>query len=110
MPAETRGSLYPVRGGWGIRWPDDGKRKHRSGFATKTEARHWFADNVAPRLRQGAPSAEITFDAFCDLFLERHGASVAPSTKRSLEERLAPARKQFGAFKLRELEGAADDV
>ncbi len=110
MPAETRGSVYKTRGGYGIRWPESGKRQHKSPFATKTEARRWFADNVAPRLRAGAPSPEITFDEFCDLFLERHSATVAASTRRSLAERLAPARAQFGTWKLRELEGAADDV
>jgi integrase len=83
---------------------------HRSGFETKTEARRWFVDNVAPRLRSAAPSGELTFDTFCDVFLERHGATVAPATKRTLEERLAPAREQFGTWTLRELEGAADDV
>jgi integrase len=110
MPAETRGSVYETRTGYGIRWPEAGRRVHRSGFATKTEARRWFADHVAPRLRRGAPSAELTFDAFCDVFLERHGATVAETTKRTLEERLAPARAIFGGWPLRELEHAADDV
>ncbi len=111
MPAETRGSVFKTRtGGYGIRWPEDGRRPQRTGFATKTEARRWFEENVAPRLRRSAPSPEITFDAFCKLFLDRHGAIVAPSTKRTLEERLAPAREQFGKWTLRELEGATDDV
>jgi integrase len=110
MPADTRGSVYKTRTGYGIRWPEDGKRMHHSGFETKTAARRWFADNVAPRLRRSAPSAEITFEAFCDVFLERHGATVAPATKRTLEERLASARERFGTWTLRELEGAVDDV
>jgi integrase len=110
MPAETRGSVYRTRTGYGIRWPEDGKRMHRSGFETKTAARRWFTDNAAPRLHQGAPSAEITFDAFCDLVLERHGATVAPATKRTLEERLTASRDVFGEWTLRELEGAARDV
>jgi len=110
MPAETRGSVYKTRTGYGIRWPEDDKRMHRAGFETKTDARRWFTENVAPRLRRGAPSAEITFDAFCDVFLERHAATVAPATKRTLEERLAPAREHFGSWTLRELEGAADDI
>ena len=76
----------------------------------KTEARRWFAENVAPRLRRGAPSSEITFDVFCDLFLDRHGPTVATSTRRTLEERLASSRERFGSFTLRELEGAAADV
>jgi integrase len=110
MPAETRGSVFETRDGYGIRWPENGKRPQRTGFKTKTEARHWFADNAASRLRRGIPSGEITFDAFCDLFLERHGATVAPATKRTLEERLASSRERFGIWTLRELEGAAADI
>jgi hypothetical protein len=110
MPRRTTGSVYRTRNGWGIRWPENGKRRHRAGFRTKTEARGWFADNVAPRLHRGAPSAEISFDAFCDLFLDRHGATVSKRTGQTLAERLAPARDVFGAFTLRELEGSAGDV
>jgi integrase len=110
MAAETRGSIYPTRAGYGIRWPENGKRKFRSGFATKKDARRWFNDNVAPRLRSGAPSAEISFDAFCDVFLDRHGSTVAKRTRDTLEERLAPAREKFGDWTLIELEGATDDV
>lgn len=111
MPAESRGSVYKTRTGWGIRWPEGDRRMHRSGFETRTDARRWFADNVAPRLRSSAaPSGELTFGAFCDVFLERHGVTVAPATKRTLEKRLAPAREHFGTWMLRELEGAAGDV
>jgi integrase len=110
MPAETRGSVYKTRTGYGIRWPEKGDRPHRSGFATKTEARKWFADNVAPRVRTGAPSPEISFEAFCDIFLERHGATVAQRTKETLEHRLRSSRTVFGDWRLAELEGAAVDV
>jgi integrase len=110
MPAKTRGSIYPTRDGYGIRWPEGGERKHKAGFRTKTEARDWFDEHVARRLQRGAPSNDITLDAFCDLFLERHGATVSKRTRETLEERLAPARKQFGTWPLRDLEGAADDV
>jgi len=111
MPPTTRGSVYPTRDGWGIRWPEEGRRACRSGFQTKTQAREWFADHVAPRLRQRtAPSPEITFDDFCDLFLERHGATVSPRTKATLEERFAPSRDEFGSWTLRELEHASADV
>ena len=44
MPAEARGSVFKTRTGYGIRWPEDGKRPQKTGFATKTEARHWFAE------------------------------------------------------------------
>src|SRR5262249_47545574 len=108
MPAETRGSVYKTRTGFGIRWPEDGKRQFRSGFATKTDARRWFNETVAPRLRRGAPSAELSFDEFCDVFLDRHVASKR--TKETLKERRAASRKVFGSWSLRELEGGANDI
>jgi integrase len=110
MPAETRGSVYKTRTGYGIRWPENGRRAHRSGFARRTDARRWFAENVAPRLRSGAPSADLTFDAFCEVFLARHGATVSERSRETLRERLAPARGVFGAWPLRELENATADV
>lgn len=105
-----RGSVFKTKNGYGIRWIEDGKRPQRNGFKTKTEARRWFANNVASRLGTGAPLSDITFDTFCDLFLDRHGATVAASTKRTLEERLASSRERFGDWTLRELEGASDDL
>jgi integrase len=110
MPPTTRGSLYKTRNAWGIRWPEGGRRPCRSGFATKTQAREWFAENIVPRLRQKAPSPELTFDQFVDLFLERHGATVSPRTKSTLEERLAASRVEFGSWTLREFEHASADV
>src|SRR5262249_46484051 len=76
----------------------------------KTAARAWFDENVKPRLRTGGPDPTITFDAFCELYLERWGATVAKRTKETIEERLVPARDQFGDWTLRELEGAAADI
>ena len=110
MPAQTTGSIFKARNGYGIRWPEDGKRPQRTGFNTRTDARRWFNDNIAARLDRGTPSPEITFDAFCELFLERHGATVSKRTRATLEERLASARRVFGDWKLSELEGAAVDI
>ena len=69
MPAETRGSVFETPRGYGIRWPANGKRPQRTGFKTKTEARRWFAENVAPGLGRGGPSNEISYDEFCEIFL-----------------------------------------
>jgi integrase len=110
MPRRTQGSVYPTTTGYGIRWPEDGHRQHRAGFKTRTEARKWFAENVAPKLDRGAPSPDITFEEFCDLFLHRHGATVAERTRQTLSERLRPAQEAFGDWTLAELEGAADDI
>ena len=38
MPRSTAGSIFKTKDGYGIRWPEDGKRPQRTGFATKTEA------------------------------------------------------------------------
>ena len=111
MARQTRGTTYPVKGGVGILWQHDGTRGRNPGpFRTKTEARTWFEQHVAPRLRHGGPSAEITFDVFCSDYLDRWGADVAPRTKATVETWLAPARHKFGRWTLSELEGAADDL
>jgi integrase len=106
----TSGSIFKTRDGYGIRWPEDGRRPQRTGFKTKTEARRWFNENISPRLDRSSPSPDITFDAFCDVFLARHGATVSKRTRQTLTERLAPAREVFGTFTLREVEGAAGDI
>ncbi len=110
MPALTKGSVFKARNGYGIRWPENGKRPQQTGFRTKTEARTWFGEQVAPRLDRGAPSAEVRFDDFCELFLQRHGASVSERTVQTLRERLTAARATFGDWTLAELENAAADV
>ena len=109
MPRLTRGSVFPAADGTvGIRWPENGHRPQKIGFVTKTEARRWFDENVAPRLRHSAPSPDMTFDAFCDLYLARHGASKP--TIKTLTDWLVAPRARFGDWSLRDLEGAADDI
>lgn len=110
MPRTTRGSVYQTKTGVGIRWPEGGKRMQKGGFRTKRQAREWFDETVAPRLRRGGPSSAITFDEFCAEFLYRWEPSVVPRTARTMRERLAPVREYFGRWTLAELENAADDV
>jgi integrase len=108
---DSRGSVFRTRkGDYGIRWPEAGKRPQKTGFRTKREARDWFNENVAPRLRSGvvAPDPSIPFDEFCEVFLGRHEG--AKRTTDTLRERLSSSRAKFGTWTLRELEGAADDV
>ena len=107
MPAQ-RGNVYETHAGYGIRWREGDQRRFQSGFRTKTEARTWFREQVAPRLQRGAPSAEIRFDDFAELFLQRH--TGAPRTVATLRDRLDPARKVFGDWTLAELEHAANDI
>ena len=111
MARQTTGSIFRTAdGSIGIRWPENGKRPQQSGFRNKTEARRWFSEHVAPRLDRGAPSPDIRFEAFVVEYLNRWGADVSERTVSTLTEWLAPARERFGAWKLAELEGAADDV
>ena len=106
--AAQQGNVYATRKGFGIRWREGGQRRYQSGFRTKTEARTWFREHVAPRLHRGAPSAEIIFDDFAELFLARH--TGARRTIRTLRDRLTPARATFGLWTLSELENAATDI
>ena len=49
MPAEQRGSAYRTRTGWGVRWyEENGRRRFRSGFGSKTAAIAYFRQEVAP--------------------------------------------------------------
>ena len=110
MPRRARGSTYRVKNGIGIRWVENGKRQHKSGFKNKTAAHDWFDREIAPRLGRGGPSAQITFEDFCREFLARYKTTATAKSIRTLTERLAPAREHFGRWTLAELEGAADDV
>lgn len=110
MPRPVTGSVYrEARGTYGIRWVQDGRRPQKGGFATKTAAREWFSDQIKPRLKRGAPSADVTFDEFCRAYLDRWSPG-SPKTEQTLKEWLAPARERFGRFSLVELEGAAQDI
>ena len=75
------GNIYTTSNGYGIRWREANQRRFQSGFRTKTEAKTWFREQVAPRLHRGAPSADITFDDFAELFLHRHAAIRQPSAR-----------------------------
>jgi integrase len=103
MPAEQRGSAYRTAAGWGIRWYElDGRRGFRSGFATKSEARRYFDEQVRPRLLGRAP--DLTLAELVDAYLDAHAVGREPRTIRTLRERLKYATDAFGDLKLTELE------
>jgi integrase len=107
----ARGSTYcEPQGTVGIRWPENDRRPQRGGFRTDTEAREWFDEHVAPRLRRGGPSGAITLDQFAELYLDRWGEDREERTVRTVRNWLKPARKRFGKWTLSELEGAVDDI
>ena len=54
-------------------------------------------------MRGETPAEALTFDEFCDRFLERYAAIRTPGSVQTLAWRLARARKKFGDTKLAEL-------
>lgn len=144
MPPEQRGTVYRVRGGYGVRWREgvdaNGKERRRRycprpPFPTKTAARLWYAEKIAPRLTlPEGHTGDETFAEFVELYLVSHAANVDPRTIRTLRERLgvvAPkqnpdgmgeeerrkskrsyrtAIETFGDVRLRDLERAAAKI
>lgn len=103
MPAKQRGSVIKRGSTWGVRYYDEnGVRRSPSGFATKTAAADWLDKQLdeIEALRRGEliPAAERpgTVDELLDLFLDKHGRTVDPATKRKLDAQLKRARSEFG--------------
>jgi integrase len=111
MPAEAKGSLYATSSGFGIRWLENGRRRFRSGFETKRDARRWFEDEVRPRLRgRRRESSSSTLADFVDTWLKAHAADVEPGTITTLRYRLAHALATFGDVPLAELQRQALEI
>lgn len=123
MPAEQKGSTYYTRRGAGIRWIENGERKRQSGFGSKSAARRWWNAEVAPRLRAGLPTHDLSLREHVERYLAVH--TCAPRTKARLREDLGfperPAAKPrkrdyktaaevFGERPLRELEHARGEI
>jgi integrase len=103
MPAKQHGSVVRRGKTWAARWyDDDDVRRFRGGFATKSEARDWLDRKIAEveALRSGTiiPASERpqTIEALLDLFVDKHGRTVDPATKRKLGTQLKRARAEFG--------------
>lgn len=110
MPAEQRGSAYRTKAGWGVRWYENGHRRFRSGFASKTAALAYFRDEVAPRLGAGTVRPDLTFAEFAERFLAAHAAEVDHRTIRTLRERLGRPLGEFGDRRLDELGRSVADI
>src|SRR4051794_37652551 len=99
MPAEQRGSAVRTGTGWCLRWYEDGKRRAKRGFRSKSDALAYFRDEVRPRLERRLDPAlhpeVLTFDAFCELYLASHAPGRSPSTILTLRDRLVRPRRQF---------------
>ncbi|CAN5760213.1 hypothetical protein BH18ACT13_BH18ACT13_13620 [soil metagenome] len=111
MAAETRGSIYETSGGYGIRWLENGRRRFRSGFETKRDARRWFEDEVRPRLRgRRRESSSSTLAEFSETWLRAHAADVELGTITTLRYRLAHALETFGEVPLADLQRQALEI
>lgn len=106
MPPEQKGTVYRVKGGYGVRWREgldaNGKERRRRycprpPFPNKTAARRWYAEKIAPRLGPDRPSGDETFAEFIELYLASHAANVDPRTIRTLRERLGAPAPQYRA-------------
>ena len=105
MPARAQGSPYKTgKSGWGIRWYEDGARRHKSGFESKSAARSYFQNVVRPRLDGLAAAPEpLTLRQFAERYLARYEAIRAPASVRSLRWRLVRPLAEFGDTPLDEL-------
>src|SRR5918999_2208747 len=126
MPAIQRGQPYklkPGRGG-GLRYYDEnGARRRKSPFPSKSAALEHYRNVIEPRLRgDPEPLAELTFGQFVPLYLERHAAGVRRRTIDTLRERLGHHRQldddeqcacatcAFGDIPLRDLERMSGEI
>ena len=93
MPAEQIGSAYKTSGGFGIRWYDEqGTRRRRAGFASRSAARAWFRDVEQPRMRgEAVARPPVTLQEHAGRYLDVHATTADPNTIRVLRERLRRA-------------------
>jgi integrase len=114
MPPANTGHLYALAdGSWGVQYRlPDGTRRRRSGFANKTQARRWHADNVLPAAHRRRPvdARELTLRELTDRYLARHVTIRSPRTIASLRERMRRPLVEYGDVMLGELEAMSDDI
>jgi integrase len=103
MSRTARARAYRHGNGWLAAWIDEnGVRQRKGGFRTEREALlHGDARlEEVSALRRGdilpASHRPATIDKLLDTFLDRHGATVDPATKRKLARQLKRAREAFG--------------
>lgn len=111
MPAEQRGSAYRTADGWGVRWRENGQRRHQAGFTSKSAALAYFRDEIRPRLA-GASSIDpsMTLERFTEVYLASRGDEISPNTHRVLTDRMRQANRTFGDVRLRDLERKAPEI
>lgn len=106
MPARQSGSYSRGPSGWKLRWYEDGRRRFRSGFDSKSAAREYFATVVKPRLDGLTPTIApeaLTFREFAERYLERYAVVRAPATVQTMRWRLVRPLREFGDMQLAEI-------
>src|SRR5918999_2574119 len=98
MPAIQRGQPYKLKSGkgWGLRYYDeDGVRRRKSPFPSKSAAVDHYRDVIEPRLRgESVPAPELTLDEFVPVYLKRHaGTGKRRRTIETLHKRLTHRRR-----------------
>jgi integrase len=106
MPSVQRGIVEKRGNRWSARWRDENGRSRRQTFGTgregKADASAFLQAKLAEvaALRRGeltpVDHRPNTVGALIDLFLDRHGAAVDPSTKKKLMRQLKHPRAAFG--------------
>ena len=88
MPAIQRGQAYKLGvGKWGLRYYDEnGVRRRKSAFPSKSAALAHYRDFIEPRLlgepEPPEPEPERTFGEFVPVYLDRHAATVRLARSR----------------------------
>jgi integrase len=98
MQAQTNARGWVVRRGklYEARWVGhDGKRHAKRGFTQRKLAESFARD--AAQAKPVADGTLETVDALLDLFLEKHGRTIDPSTAKKLGQQLQKARATFGS-------------
>ncbi len=103
MPRQARPRTDRHGNGWRVRWIDEnGDRHGKGGFRTERDALAYGDERLeeVAALRRGdllpVSHRPRTVDELLDVFLDKHGATVDPATKRKLDRQLRKARDEFG--------------
>jgi integrase len=103
MPAKQRGTVVKRGKRWQARYRDEqGNQRGQGGFMSKTPAADWLEQRAKEvlALRRGeripVTHRPQTVNVLFDAFLDRHGRTVDPATKRKLTRQLKQARSTFG--------------
>jgi integrase len=114
MPADQRGSVDHVKRSWRARWYENGSRRSRAGFRTKSAAAAFLeqrrAELEAIRSGRPLPKDDLTLSEFVTVYLDRHAAGARSRTISSLRQRLGYATRDFGDVSMRELAWMVDEL